>query len=194
MKKRTTTSRTWECLFSTKYAKAVDPLVDAMWKGAYGEGKVPFGDLRNQWRRQHCRTLNPYGSESCPYPMKSCAEAFLETVSTTIRARARKPVGYFRKVAKNDAAKRADEKPLSRDLTTLPLHGSIIRTGVPDEEPKAQGPGDAGASTEGTESRQTDSRGVRSTLSGPIAIGDLLGSLDLRSRQGRTPSSEEGNE
>lgn len=193
MKQRTPTARKWECWISTNLAEEIDPAVDKLWRSTYGK-RPPFGDLRNQWRRQHCRTLNPYGSESCPYSMADCAAAFLAAVQVSCRSELKSPVGYFIRVAKSEAAKRADNKPLNRGLTASTVYGSIRRTGVPNEEPKAQGPGITGPPTEGTESRQTDSGRLRRPSSGPVSIGDLLGQIDPRPHQGSTPTREESNE
>ena len=193
MKKPSPLATKWPCLFSTKFAKPVDEVVDNRWTTAFG-GRTPFGDLRQQWRRQHCRTLNPYGSDTCPYPMQSCADAFLDAVSITSRARPKIPVGYFRTVAKMEAARRADEKPLNRGLTSPNWHDKFIRTGVPNEEPKTQGSGDAGPQREGTESRHTDSRWVRSPLSRPVSIADVLGQTDPRPHPRSPHDGEEGTE
>jgi hypothetical protein len=189
MKQRTPTARKWECFLSTNMTKTVDPQVDELWRTAFGK-RTPFGDLRNQWRRHHCRTLNPYGSETCPYQLEDCALAFLQTVRVTTRSNPKSPVGYFLRVAKSEAAKRADNKPLRRGLTADNQYGSILRTGVPDEEPKAEGPGITGPQTEDSVSRQR----MRSAATGPISIGDLLGQIDPRPHQGSVPHREESTE
>lgn len=188
MKQRSPTARKWECFLSTTLPKAVDPEVNTLWKTTFGK-RTPFGDLRNQWRRQHCRTLNPYGSDSCPYPLQDCAVSFLIAVDATCRAKPASPVGYFRAVAKSLAAQRADQKPV-RPLTDSVMRGNIIRTGVPDEEPQAQRSGDPGDTSEGTESRQ----GLRRPQAGPISIGEVLGQINLRPHQRESPPREEGTE
>lgn len=110
------------CIFKKGFVTdTVDPLIDKMWKASI-PGKVPFGDLRNQWRRHHCRTLNPYGdSENCPYDPKDCARAFYSAVREVVRANDRMglkaPVGYFLKVARTMAAIRADEAVERRAVT-----------------------------------------------------------------------------
>jgi hypothetical protein len=185
MKQRSPTSRKWPCLFGEISTKDIDSRVDKLWPG-----RTPFGDLRNQWRRHHCRTLNPYGSESCPYPLEDCGAAFLQAVEITLEKRPNSPVGYFIKVAKTEAAKRADRKGIQRGLTGHNNYGSILRTGVPNETPEDQGPGHAGPATEDSKSRQR----MRSSQAGPIRIGEVLGSIDPRSHPRPTPNGEEGTE
>jgi hypothetical protein len=179
MTKRTPTARHWQCWISTDLAKSVDADVDAEWRSAY-HSRPPFGDLHNQWRRQHCRTLNPYGSEDCPYPIEACARAFLDAVWVTSMAQATKPGAYFMKVARTSAAVRADQAQENRrkGLTDRPVYGSIIRTGVPDEEPETERPGESGASTSSTEERP----GLHSPQDRPLSIGEVLGQIDLGPR------------
>ena len=100
-----------ECVFKRGFVTdSIDPQVDKVWKGGLMVARVPFGDLRNMWRRHHCRVLNPYGdSERCPYEPRDCALAFLDAIRVTVNARPRVPVGYFIKVAKGSGARRADE-------------------------------------------------------------------------------------
>lgn len=190
MKQRSPTSRKWPCLFGEISTKVIDNRVDNLWERAYPGTKTPFGDLRNQWRRHHCRTLNPYGSESCPYPREECGAAFLESVEITVRTGAKSPVGYFIKVAKTEAARRADRKGIQRGLTSHNNYGNLRRTGVPNEAPEAQRPGQSGSENEDSASRS----GVRSSQAGPIRIGEVLGSIDLRPHPRPTPNGEEGTE
>lgn len=179
MKNRTPTSRKWPCQFSTKWTPVSDLAVDEMWKAEFG-GKTPFGDLRNQWRREHCRTLNPYGSESCPYAPDICLGEFVHAVQRTVDAHPRVPVGYFRKVARSSAARRADEKPLARDSTKV-LTGQTEQARVGTDVSNTEAERErrlGGPSPTTTAERQ----GVRSPASGPVSIGEVLRSLDLRSR------------
>lgn len=169
--KPTRTTRTWPCVFAQAYVRdTVDPWINDEWRGTIG-GHPPFGDLRNMWRRHHCRTLNPYGSESCPYQPTDCARAFQEDVATVCMVRPRVPVGYFIKVAKSSAARRADEKPLTRD--------TVSRATLETQTQGSARPSDAGAPARGTGQGQPPVSGARS---GPVSIGDLLGSLDLGPR------------
>jgi len=181
MKKPTPLTTKWPCVFAQPDIKAVDKTVQELWIETFGR-KPNFGDLRNQWRRHHCRTLNPYGSESCPYTYASCARSFLEAAEVTAAAKARVPTPYFGKVAKTTAAKRADEKPLNRGLTPSVSSATFTRTGVLDEER----PGHAGTPAENTEERPR----LRSGEDRPFSIGDVLRSLDLRPHQ-RPPDDGE---
>jgi hypothetical protein len=134
----------------------VDPRVQSAFESV--GRKAPFGDLRQQWRKLHCATLNPYSSERCPYAPEDCALAFLAAVERSIDKKS--PVGYFRAIAKSMAIDRADEKPLERD--------------------RAQGPRDAGPPGPDP----TERPGLRGADRGPESIGALLRALDLGPRQG----------
>jgi len=97
------------CVFHKGFiTEKVDPTVDREWKDAF-RVRAPFGDLRNMWRRHHCRLLNPYGdSERCPFNEHECGLAFLDAIRTVTIARPGSPVGYFIGVAKRSGAVRAD--------------------------------------------------------------------------------------
>lgn len=191
VKKRTPIATRWECGFSTKSIHSVDETVDKLWKQRIG-GRVPFGDLRNQFRRHHCRTLNPYGSDTCPYAREACVQAFLDTVRKTVAANPKVPVGYFIRVARTTAAIRADEKPLARDRSTNGLTGNQpaarVRTDVSIEASEEVREGRLGQSVQ---TSSTEGQRMRRTTAGPVGIGDVFRSLDLRPRQS---SSDEGKE
>lgn len=171
MRKRTALSAKWECTFTHPAIKDVDKVVQELWIETFGR-KPNFGDLRNQWRRHHCRTLNPYGSESCPYTRDSCARSFLAAAEITAAAKPRVPTPYFGKVAKTLGAKRADEKPLNRGLTPVLTSATITRTEVLDDQKR---PRDAGPPAENLK----EGPRLRSTENRPFSIGDVLRSLDL---------------
>jgi hypothetical protein len=177
MKKPTPLAERWPCVIAhSRVRGSVDPWISQLWLRMIG-GKVPFGDLRNQWRKHHCRTLNPYGSDTCPYQPDDCVTAFAQSAEVMIRAQPRSPVGYFMKVAKMSAAKRADEKPLTRDRWKEYLDKG---TNVPaSEEAPAPRSGYTGNEAEGIQQGQ----GVRRPAAGPIGIGELLGTLDVRPRE-----------
>lgn len=212
-----------ECVFKKGFVTdQVDPLVDEMWKASIG-GKTPFGDLRNQWRRLHCRTLNPYGdSENCPYDEKDCARAFYAAVREVARAADRvgkldRPVGYFTKVARTYAARRADEAvgrraqvAMMRRTFVPPSHEATPdqakTTTQPRHDPRgvagAQRPGEGarppgGAALDGGAGHAApapDRPGaVPGSGHGPVAVGDLFGSLELGPRQGRPEDRAEGS-
>jgi hypothetical protein len=84
----------------------VDPRIKAEWE-AQRDDKPKWGDLRNTFRREHCRTINPYGSENCIFKPEDCAIAFLKGVQQSMGAR--NPHGYFIKVARSSGSLRADE-------------------------------------------------------------------------------------
>lgn len=167
-------TRRWPCIFSEPLIREqVDPRVAAQWQAVFGK-RAPFGDLRNSWRRHHCRTLNPYGSETCPYAVRDCALAFYAAtkVVTGRIPPPDRPGGFFIKVAKGMGAARADNKPLARDRTM---------------EHAAQGPSQPGAPA----TRVDPGSWVRGPEDRPFTIGDVLGSLNLRPREG---SADDGKE
>jgi len=167
----------------------VDKKVDELWKSTFRVTRVPLGDLRNQFRRQHCRTLNPYGSDSCPYDRDVCALAFLDAVRVTCDAQPKVPVGYFRKVAKTMGAIRADNKPLARVA-----RGRMIVLTEDGPEDFSEDHADQRGSAEG--GLEEGRREVRGPAAGPIAIGDLFGSLGVQPRPDveRVGDGEEGEE
>ena len=141
------------CCFKDPFTREqVDPRVQALWESTYGK-KAPFGNLRQMWVREHCRTVAPY--DDCPYDKQDCALSFLGAVEQVTGAAKREhPTGYFRSVARTLGYRRAEDKPLAR----LGLTGTANEGALP-------GPG------------------LRSTKTGPIAIGDVLKSLDLGPRE-----------
>ena len=185
MRKPTRTTRGYPCIFRQPSISDVENFEESVydvWRSVVG-GKMPIGDLRNMWRRHHCATLNPYGSEHCPYPIADCVRAYERVTRATILVKPVSPVGYFIRVAKTDAAKRADEKPLTR----APASDSLTRTDGSDEPTRS---GNPGPTNEGPDAGQ----GVRRPQSGPQSIGDLLRALDLRPRSGLPDDGEEGTE
>jgi hypothetical protein len=154
------------CIFRTEFCrKEVDPRVQEEWKSRTGVG-APFGDLRSMWVREHCVRVAP-ADNLCPYPASDCAMSFLAAVQTSLTARTN-PRGYFRRVAKTMALDRLDNKPLARD--------------------QAEGPRNAGD----LGLRYVEGSGVSGTKTRPVAVGDLLRSLDLGSRQGSADDGEAG--
>lgn len=154
------------CVFSTAFVREqVDPRVKEAF--AASGRKAPFGDLRRQWQREHCQTLNPYTSDTCPYPPEDCALAFLTAVEHA--ADKASPVGYFRKIARSMALDRSENKPLERDreYTSRPR----------DERAVEVHPGEG--------------QGLRGPESRPQSIGDLLRALDLGPRQGPADDGKE---
>jgi hypothetical protein len=177
MSPKRNTPTEYPCVFSSKFLHdEVDPRIKKRWP------KAPFGNLRRIWREQHCMTLNPYGSATCPYAQQDCALSFLQTVEHSL-AVGEKPVPYFVRAAKTSALERADHKPLTR--TQGPSHpgaevtnlrkgyirhkdGGIIPVQIADDLYRA--------------------------LTRPVPIRDLFGSFDFRSRQGSADDGEESTE
>lgn len=192
MKERSRTSRNWECAFAQDSIKTVDSQVDSLWRSTFGVGRTPFGDLRNQFRRQHCRTLNPYGSDTCPYPRDACARAFLRSVQLTCNAKPRSPVGYFIKVAKTTGAIRADEKPnRSTKVLTSQIPPANVRT---DVSPEASDENRTGRLGQPSPPLTEAGPGLRRSDVGPVGIGDVFRSLDLRPRQREGDEREASSE
>ena len=163
-------TRNHRCVFNSSFVREqVDPRVKAAWEQRF-EAKAPFSRLRLSWREEHCQTLNPYGSETCAYREEQCAMSFLAAVeATTANARdVRGAVGYFRRVARSDATRRADEKPMRRET-----HAE-----VPAQTQEAFRPSDPGHVRLSAEER----RELHRSKTRPIAIGDLLGSLHVGPR------------
>jgi hypothetical protein len=205
-----------ECVFRKGFVtEVIDYKVDGLWKAGLG-GKTPFGDLRNMFRRHHCRTLNPYGdSERCPFTQKECALAFLEAVQVTVQARPRVPMGYFIHVAKSSGARRADEAVERRAVaarlrrTDVHLEAPAYAYQAPTAATERPDPGGVGTASvddsharpgggEGLAERATSvpsvSRGdsVPSRGHGAVSVGDLLGRVAPRPREGRPEDRREG--
>ena len=100
------TSREWPCIFKMPIAtERLDPSIKKLWESRRSD-RPKWGDLRNMFRRFHCRALNPWGSETCPFKDYECALAFYVAVEQSLNAR--NPYGYFLSVARSSGATRAD--------------------------------------------------------------------------------------
>lgn len=182
------TTALWPCVFGTDFVRdQVDPRVKAEWQASRAD-KPKFGDLRNTFRREHCRTLNPYGSESCPFRPEDCGIAFLKAVQDSLGAR--NPHGYFIKVARSSGALRADMAVEDRAHTAKMRTNARERAvGGPDRDGPREG-SDRGVAgdrlRDAVEPVEAGSdEGLRRPVSRPQRLGSLLGSLDLGPRQGR---------
>lgn len=101
------TSGLWPCVFNDDFVRdQIDPRIKTEWE-ARRDDKPKWGDLRTTFRKEHCRRINPWGSESCPFKPEDCALAFLQGVQRSLVAR--NPHGYFVQVARSGGAARADE-------------------------------------------------------------------------------------
>lgn len=178
------------CVVATEFVRdQVDPRIHQMWAL---ESKTPkFGDLRKIWRQRHCKTLNPYGSDGCPYRPDECALAYLVCASRAARMSRTNPMGYFWTSAKSMAIQRADAKPLAREEHRSGDPGAA----QPGVEARPQPVGAAAAAALGAPAvRRVDDPGLRRDVSRPSHIGTVLGTLDLGSHQGRAADGEEGTE
>jgi hypothetical protein len=120
----TRTSNFWPCVFNDDFVREqVDPRLKAEWEDQRDD-KPKWGDLRTTFRKEHCRRINPYGSENCPFKPEDCAIAFLKGVVKSMKAR--NPHGYFVQVARSSGAARADES------LVLKAERARMRTSVRD--------------------------------------------------------------
>jgi hypothetical protein len=162
------------CIFRGLDIKPTDDRIQAAWKERHGQG-APFGSLRQQWRKQHCATINPYGSDGCPYTIDQCISAFEATVMETLKPQVIDSRVYFISAARSSGLTRAETKPSPR-IT------------------EAAGPGltgfvGSGGSARSGEDLEADRRaadtGVRTRLARPVRIGEMLRWPDGRPREGR---------
>lgn len=161
-------AKTHPCVFGGSFIREqIDPRVQAIWQERWKK-PARFGELRRLFRERHCRAVNPYGSQTCPYPEKDCAMSFLRAVEVSID-KSESSLGYYRAVCLSSGARRADEKPLARDREPRP--------GGPSHQPRPApivvqvGDGST-VSILGTAGEDA----MRRRLSRPQRIGDLLGS------------------
>lgn len=180
----------WPCIFRESFVRLeIDPRLQEHWREAYGQG-APFGRLRKLWRDFHCAELNPYGSETCPYPKEACGDAFARAVESTLQvASAAGAGGYFRRVAHSTAQVRADYKPLARDAQGPRQPADLPdgdRTGQPDlrERRHPEWLGEEPYPDSGISLHRVGDR--------PVLVRDLLRSLDVGPREGRAPDGQEG--
>lgn len=181
------------CVFRGSFVREeIDPRVKERWERRFG-GRTPFGNLRLSFRQAHCGLLNPYDSRHCPYPERDCALSFYQAVITTcLKSRSEKSaVSYFRTVAKTMALDRAENKPLTRDRD----EANTIATKA------EEGPGHAGGVQGGDRPGPTSSAGtsgdaepVRSRISIPPRISDVLAGFNFGPREGRPDDGEAGPE
>ena len=211
------------CIFAKGETRgAIDDRVKSMWVESFGDGPVPFGDLRLSFKRFHCGAINPMGGE-CPYEPRECARAFLASIREVCQQHdvhgVGNPQGYFVRVAKSSGARRADEAVGRRATAAM-----MRRTSVPPEsshaatpdpatsapEPNPELRGLAGPPSGGDEPRLgggealdggervqdpvagKPATGLPSRDDGPVSLGDLLGSMGLGSREGRSDDGPEG--
>jgi hypothetical protein len=140
----------YECVFKDPFIKELNAKLYEL------DHKTPFGAFQKAFRAEHCGTLNPYGSDTCPYPRDDCALAYYADAVKTLETARTSRIGLFRKITRTHAAIRADDKPLARET---------IRT---------NGQEDAARPVE-----RGDGAGPRLRTRRPRSIGDLFGGDDL---------------
>jgi hypothetical protein len=134
------------------------------------------------FQQEHCRAINPYGSESCPYREEECGMAFLGAIQSTLLPWVEDPAAYFVKVARSTGVDRADNKPLAREhhREEGSGHGRDLLSG---REPGRDGDLVRVRSADAVRDVHSEEDSLRRAHARPNAIGDLLGSLDFGSRQ-----------
>lgn len=164
------------CVFTTPF------MIEQVYPRLYEDDPAfPFSALIRLWRKEHCATINPYGSESCPYPAEDCAIAFMLAAQQSALAKTSR-VGLFKSIARSTGLTRAENKPLARD--------AIIRTDGQQNRPSGLRGGPGTGSADGVlADRQPRigragqvppgvpggrSMGVRGSSHRPQALGDLL--------------------
>lgn len=179
----------YPCIVASDFVRSeIDPRIKTEWP------TVKFGDLRKTWRRRHCATLNPYGSDGCPFSPEDCALAYLVCATQSSTRSSTNPMGYFWKAAHSMALDRADNKPLARDAekaTERSGNTRGAREGHADRHGRLDGAqGDLRPGTD----RGGDEGGLHRERTGPSRIGTLLGTLDFGPREGLPNDGEEGSE
>jgi len=187
----------YPCIFRGRFIRdQVDPRVKELWERTTGR-PAPFGRLRLTFQKGHCRLINPYGSESCPYREEECAMAFLGAVQNSLLPWVEDPAAYFVKVARSTGIERADNKPLAREQ-----HRDVHQAGDSGSGRGGHGAGRPGdlAHVRGVH----PSQGVRTEVldeedhlrrahARPVSIGSLLGAFNTGAREGRVANGSEGS-
>lgn len=186
---------TYRCIFSEPGMREQRDLIQRLWRSRFGKS-APFGYFTKTWRERHCATLNPYGSEDCPYAKAECMTAF--GLAAMDASNWLDPKGRFYHSVRASAAMRADNKPLSRDRmrTDGPQGPGDSRGSIPRHQPRPD-PGLGG----GAESRTRDesdqlaptsgSRDMRRSGRGLVPMDEVLRSLDLGPHQKPTTDGKE---
>lgn len=184
----TRTSTEWPCIFKDPIAtERLDPSIKKLWESRRGD-RPKWGDLRTTFRRDHCRTVNPWGSETCPFKVEECALAFYRSIEQSLNAR--NPYGYFTRVCRSSGAARADlgVELRARMRTDVTHEGAMgraetdrLRAGPPDGLRAGEGPGPDEHVVRGVD-LPDPARGLRGLAARPAPLGDVLRSLDLGSR------------
>lgn len=178
------------CIFRGRFVREqVDPRVKTLWEQTTGK-PAPFGRLRMNFQREHCRAINPYGSESCPYREEECAMAFLGAVQNSLLPWITDPAAYFVQVARSTGIERADNKPLAREHHREEGPGHPGAMGVRDGS-RRDGYLAGVRPTDAIRDVPSEEDDLRRAHARPLAIGDLLGSINLGPRQGPSDDGKE---
>lgn len=108
----------WPCVFRRpEIRQDVNPRLQRAYRESIKPGAdPPYGALQGLWRREHCREINPYGSDTCPYEARDCILAYYKTAMDAIeQPGVRSVTGLFRILAHRRGLDRAENKPLARD-------------------------------------------------------------------------------
>jgi hypothetical protein len=168
------------CIFGGRFVREqVDPRIKEEWTRRKG-GRAPWGDLRKSWTEQHCMRVSGTGRpEDCTYREEDCAIAFLQC--TRIAMGGDNPGGLFRRLAAVEGMRRADEKPLRRDV------GPLAAGGPPGRNVAVEAGGPA-LPVRGVV--EPPAAHLPRPASGPTRLGALLGAYHGGSREGRTDDGE----
>lgn len=189
-----TTRRYPDCIFHEPYVRdKVDPRLKVAWEKAFRK-PPPFGDLRLQWKKHHCATINPYGGE-CPFTKTECTQALVTSLELTFRAQPNVPVGYFIRVAKNLAARRADEaqnrRVAKRRAEAATEESGHIRVALAHPPARLDG-GPTGYGPTGlAPDRDREAESLVHRV-GPGSLADVFGSLHIGPRDIRFDKGKEG--
>ena len=189
------TSAEWPCIFKTELAKTrLDPAIKKLWESRRSD-RPKWGDLRTTFRREHCRNLNPWGSETCPFKETDCALAFYAAVEQSLHAT--NPYGYFRSVCRSTGALRAD---LGVELRSrMRTDANEGRVGRPTTASLREGPADGlrPSAAEGPDElvvRDVDGGdavdSVRRVATGLPTVGDVLRDIGVRPRPRSGPDGD----
>ena len=164
------------CVFRGAFIKEqVDPRIKEEWEESR-TGRPPWGDWRKQWKQEHCRRVSGSGDPiDCPYTEEQCGTAFLQ--AARIAMDGEKPGALFRAVAAVSGMRRADDKPLARELDRAPREGDPPRRTL-----HLDPPGAAAVQLRGVVSA-TDAH-LLGRRAAPVHISSLLRSDDAGPREG----------
>lgn len=135
----------WPCIFRRpEIRQDVNPRLQRAYRAHIKpDGHPPYSALQGLWRKEHCRTINPYGSESCPYEPRDCVLAYYQaSMKAMEEPGVRSVTGFFRVLAKRYGLERSDNRPLARDRIRS-TNGSS-QTKIPDRprDPRSVDDGD----------------------------------------------------